>query len=70
MNRCLHNETKEKNDEQIPENVAHDTALRVSQSLDAKIPVSGDAREGQRGGGNSPIGAGPEATTSQLLGRG
>jgi hypothetical protein len=50
--RCLHNETKGKNDEQIQANVAHYMALRVSPSVDAKISVSGDAREGQRGGGN------------------
>jgi hypothetical protein len=49
--RCPHNETKGKNYEQIQTNVAHDLALRISHWLDAKVPVSGAAREGQRGGG-------------------
>ena len=51
LGRCPHNETKGKNYEQIQANVAHDMALRISHCLDAKISVSGAAREGQRGGG-------------------
>jgi len=51
LGRCPHNETKGKNYEQIQANVTHDMALRVSHCLDAKVPVSGAAREGQRGGG-------------------
>ena len=48
---CLHNKTKGKNNEQIQANVAYDMALRIPHRLNAKISVSGDAREGKRGSG-------------------
>jgi hypothetical protein len=48
---CLHNQTKGKEHEQIQEIIAHDLALRISHRVGAKISVSGDAREDQRGGG-------------------
>jgi hypothetical protein len=51
--RCPHNEQKGTSDEQIQRNVAYDLALRVPHHVDAKISVSGDAREGERGGGDA-----------------
>jgi len=57
--RCPHNETKGKNYEPIQGNVAHDMALRISHCMDAKASVSGNAREGERRGGDEHLGTEP-----------
>src|SRR5215831_16773434 len=49
--RCPHNEQKGQTHELIQTTVAYNLALRVPHCVGAKIPLSGSAREDQRGGG-------------------